>query len=86
MQNVPSLSPVATITNDTLGFISLIATWDGESQDASEILTTVFEAEDYMDCIENLRTTDIDPLSFVNNLDKVSPRLVEGQHTYCRTS
>ena len=21
----------------------------------------------------------------VNNLDKVGPRLVEGQHTYCRT-
>ena len=86
MQDAPPFSPVATTTNNIPALISLIANWDGESQDASEILTTVFEAEDYMDCIENLPTTDIDPLSFVNNLDKVGPRLVGGQHTYCRTS
>ena len=56
----------------------MIANWDGKSQDTSEILTAVFKDEDYMDCIGNLRATDIDPLSFVNNLDKVGPRLVEG--------
>ena len=83
---MPPLSPVATTTNDTLALISLIAIWDMESQGTSEILTTVFKAADYMDCIENLQAKDIDPLSFVNNLDKVSPRLVEGQHAYCRAS
>lgn len=84
MQNVPPPSPVATTTDGTPALISLIANWDGESQDTSEILTTVFEAKDYMDCIKNLRTIGIDPPSFVNNLDKVGPRLVGGQHTYCR--
>ena len=84
MQNAPSLGPVVTTTKDTPALISLIANWDGESRDTSEILTTVFEAKDYIDCIENLQAIDIDPPSFVNNLDKVGPRLVEGQHTYRR--
>lgn len=75
---MPPLSPVVTTTKDTPALISMIANWDGKSQDTSEILTAVFKDEDYMDCIGNLRATDIDPLSFVNNLDKVGPRLVEG--------
>lgn len=83
MQNVPPLSSVATTTKNTPALISLIANWDGKSHDTNKILTAIF---DYMNCIENLQAIDIDLLSFVNNLDKVCPRLVEGQHTYCRTS
>ena len=36
------------------------------------MLTAAFEAEGYLGCIENLRAGEIDPLSYVNSLDKVS--------------
>ena len=49
---------------------------DWESPDASHVLTTAFEAEDYLDCIENLRERGIDPISYINSLDKVCKILI----------
>ena len=50
-----------------------IADWDGVSQDLDihRVVTTAFEAEDYLECIKNLREREIDPESYINNLDKV---------------
>ena len=54
--------------------ISLIrvAAWDGTSQDIKQELTSAFDAMDYLDCIKNLRERNIDPVSYINSLDRVS--------------
>jgi len=51
----------------------------GTSQDINQVLTAAFEAEDYLDCINNLRERNIDPLSYINSLDRVSSCLVHGR-------
>ena len=51
-----------------------IADWDGTSQAIYEVLATAFGARDYLDCIKNLKARGIDPGSYIDNLDKVSPR------------
>ncbi|KAF9643176.1 hypothetical protein BDM02DRAFT_1706985 [Thelephora ganbajun] len=48
-----------------------ITIWDGKSRDISQTLITVFESEDYLDRIKNLRVLNIDPLSYINSLDKL---------------
>jgi hypothetical protein len=53
-----------------------VANWDGESQDIDRVLTTAFEANEYLDCIKNLRALNIEPLSYINGLDKVSSYLI----------
>ena len=50
-----------------------VANWDGKSQDINQALTAAFGADDYPDCIKDLRANDIDPPSYINNLDQVSP-------------
>ena len=66
-------SRVATVDRTISASVPLakVANWDGESQDFDQILTTAFEAEDYLDCIGNLQARGLDPLSYINNLDKV---------------
>ena len=49
-----------------------VANWDGKSRDIGQVLTAAFDANEYLDCIKNLRALDIDPLSYINNLDMVS--------------
>jgi len=48
-----------------------VADWDGTSQESGQVLTTAFEANDYLDCIRNLKARNIDQLWYINNLDKV---------------
>jgi len=54
-----------------------VVNW-GTSQDINQVLKTAFEAEDYLDCINNLRERNIDPLSYVNSLDKVGSYSIHG--------
>ena len=49
-----------------------IANWDGKSQDIIQVLVIAFETNDYLDCIRNLQAQNIEPLSYINSLDKVS--------------
>jgi hypothetical protein len=49
-----------------------VANWDGKSQDIGQALTTAFGADDYLDCIKNLRALGIVPRSYIGSLDKVS--------------
>jgi len=60
--------PVATSVSSLIKVVN----WDGESQDIYWVVTTAFDAEDYLDCIRNLRERGIDPVPYINNLDKVS--------------
>ncbi|KAF9644933.1 kinase-like protein [Thelephora ganbajun] len=76
LDNMPGATPrilVAMVTNTTSASISLkkIVDWDGKSQDIGQALATAFEADDYLDCIKDLPALDIDPLSYINNLDKI---------------
>lgn len=50
-----------------------VANWDGTSHDIEQVLVAAFDAEDYLDCVKNLQEQSIDPTSYINNLDQVSP-------------
>jgi len=66
--------PVPTIPRSTSASILLmkISKWAGTSQDVSQVLTAAFDADDYPDRIRDLRARNIEPLSYINGLDKVS--------------
>ena len=55
-----------------------VANWDGTSRDIKQALTAAFDAKDYLDCIKNLRARNIEPLSYIDSLDKVTPCLILG--------
>ena len=63
-----------TVTHSVSASSSLlkIANWDGESQDIDQALVAAFKADDYLDCIKDLQAQNIDPPSYINNLDKVN--------------
>ena len=50
-----------------------IISWHGKSRDIEQVLITALEADDYLDCIKDLKAQGVDPLSYIENLDKVSP-------------
>ena len=58
-----------------------IANWDGRSQDIYQVLSTAFGANDYLDCIKNLRARRVDPGSYINSLDKVRACQISRQNT-----
>ena len=58
-----------------------LSKWAGTSQDASQVLAAAFEADDYLECIKDLRARNIEPLSYINSLDKVSPPSIPRHHT-----
>ena len=53
-------------------FLKRVANWDGKTQDIYQTLAGAFEAVDYLDCVRNLRAQNIDPMLYINSLDKVS--------------
>ncbi|KAF9644871.1 kinase-like protein [Thelephora ganbajun] len=55
----------------TSAILHRIAHWDGSSQGMSQVLTTVFAAEDYLDCIRDLGKRNIDPQMYINSLDQI---------------
>jgi len=76
--------PVAMTTRTVSASISLIkvVNWDGKSQDIKQAPAAAFEAEDYVDCIESLRERNIDPLLYINSLDKVMSYSIPKHHTW----
>ena len=63
--------PVTPRLTNTSILLAEVANWNGESQGIDQVLTVIFDAKDYLDCIKNLRERNIDPLAYINNLDKV---------------
>lgn len=49
-----------------------IVNWDGTSHDIEQVLVAAFDADDYPDCIKVLQEQRIDPILYIDNLDKVS--------------
>lgn len=61
-------------------WLNKLISWDGGSQDINQVLTAAFGAGDYLDCIKDLRARGIDPLSYINSLDKVRTLLILRQY------
>ena len=58
-----------------------VVNWDGKSQEIiHEALTAAFDADDYLECIKSLQVRQIDPLLYINNLDRVSSYSVPKTH------
>lgn len=76
MSPVPVPAPTTTQAVSASIYLVKIANWDGTSQDIKQVLTTAFDARDYLDCIKDLRARNIEPLSYINNLDKVCSRSI----------
>jgi len=76
MQRPPIPVPETSQVVSAAIHLTKIVNWDGTSQDIKQVLTTAFEAKDYLDCIKNLRAQDVDPLSYINSLDKVGSPLI----------
>jgi len=49
------------------------------TQEAAQTLTAMFDASDYLDCIKDLNAYGVDPQSYINGLDAVSPHPSLGQ-------
>ena len=81
-----SLSPLPTVLSTRKAFalvlLKKVAGWDGISEGISEVLTTAFGAEDYLDCVRNLEAHGIEPLSYIDNLDKVDSNLFRWRYSH----
>jgi len=73
--------PVGIINSSASALLMKLSNWAGTSQDVSQVLTAAFEAEDYLDCIKDLQARNIEPLSYINSLDKVSLHSIPKHHT-----
>jgi len=62
-----AVEPVSAVT-----FLMKVVNWDGKSQEIHEVLAAAFDAKDYLECIRDLQARQIEPLSYINNLDQVS--------------
>ena len=62
--------PAPTTTQASI-LLDEIVRWDGLSRDIEQVLNAAFDAKDYPYCIENLPERNIDPLSYLDSLDKV---------------
>lgn len=58
-----------------LAHLSLISQEKVSPQNAREALTAAFAADDYIDCIKDLRGLNIDPQAYIDGLDQVRSRL-----------
>ena len=74
---MPGATPHVTTTT-TVGstsaaiFLARVANWDGKSQEIDKELIAAFDAKDYPECIKDLQAQNIEPLSYIDNLDKVN--------------
>ena len=74
MSPVPAMEITQAVSTSIL--LNKVTHWDGSPHDIKQVLNAAFDAKDYSDCIRSLRAQDIDPLSYINSLDKVCSCLV----------
>ena len=68
------MATARTSRNSASSHLSLISQKKVPPQNAREVLTAAFEADDYADCIKNLAGWEIDPQAYVDGLDQVRSR------------
>ena len=66
MPDVTPPVPASAVTS-----LLKIANWEGTPQEIHEAFTVACDADDYWKCIKGLKELEIDPQSYINNLDKV---------------
>ena len=69
MSPVPATKPTQAVSASIL--LNKVVHWNGSPHDITQVLNAAFDANDYPDCITNLRARNIDPLLYINSLDKV---------------
>ena len=62
-------------------FLDDVAKWDGTTLGITRTLTNAFEAGDYLYRVKNLEAIQINPRSYIDNLDKVSSYPILRQRT-----
>ena len=77
---------VAPQEASALVYLRGIVAWDGKHEGTDKMLTSAFEAKDYLHCVKNLQATDIDPQSYINCLDQVSLHFVGMRHVHFITT
>lgn len=77
MPPVPTTITTQAVSASTL--LNKVVHWDGSPRDIELVLNAAFDAKDYLDCILNLPARNIDPLLYINSLDKVCSRSVFGR-------
>lgn len=63
----------------TFDLLNKVAHWDGSPHDIKQVLKAAFDANDYLDCIGDLRAQKIDPLLYIDSLDKVGSFSIFGR-------
>ena len=53
-----------------------LVNWDKNCPDTDQVLTAAFEAEDYLECIKDLKKRGVEPKSYINSLDNVCPHWI----------
>lgn len=73
-ENKKLATPITPINElSTSALLHRIVQWDGgPPQEINQTLTVAFGAEDYPDCVGDLKARDIDPQLYINSLDRVS--------------
>jgi hypothetical protein len=74
-------NPGTSLKTSASALLIEVVDWDGASQDIEQVLTTIFQADDYLDIITNLGAQGVDPVSYIDNLDKVGSHSTPKRHT-----
>ena len=72
----------ATTTTEAVSasiFLDKVVHWDGSLHDIKQVLNAAFDANDYLDCIRDLQAQNIDPLLYINSLDRVGSCSIFGE-------
>jgi hypothetical protein len=83
-----SPAPVMTMGHSLSAatFLRKVADWDGNSPNIDQMLTAAFEADDYLDCVKDLKAQNIDLLLYINSLDEVSSYSIQKQRAWIITT
>ena len=71
-----TMAPVKTPHRSASIHLSRISQNTVSSQEAQQVLTDAFTADDYFECLENLTGWEIEPQGYIDGLDRVCARLV----------
>ena len=80
----PGATPPATVDSQKLSasiWLNKVISWDGERSGIQRALKSAFKAEDYEDCTGDLQARGIEPLSWIESLDKVCVHIILGPRT-----
>ncbi|KAF9646106.1 kinase-like protein [Thelephora ganbajun] len=78
------MAPAKAPRMSTSDYLSLISKNEVSCRDAQRVLTAVFAAHDYIDCLRDLPGWSIDPQAYIDGLDRIIDTLSPGSEFYHR--